>query len=208
MYLESFGTSALYNYTPYQPNQAALNNMYGSGDGCSAYGNRNFWRIFNDWFGRSTYDCRSGEQPYAEVMRVYNPTTFKHFYSAYICEVNTLVNRQGYRYEGVLHYQTAASSLYAVVVHRLYNPSTFQHLWATTQQDINNATQNAGYRYEGVAYYAVKPEVPDHVVVHRLYNPRSFRHLWATTQEDINNATQNAGYRYEGVAYYGAPPPQ
>lgn len=47
-------TAALYNYTPYQPNQAALNNLYGTGDSCSAYGNRNFWRMFNDWFG-STY---------------------------------------------------------------------------------------------------------------------------------------------------------
>ena len=53
VYIESQGTAALYNYTPYQPNSAALNNMYGTGDGCSAYGNRNFWRIFNDWFGSS-----------------------------------------------------------------------------------------------------------------------------------------------------------
>jgi hypothetical protein len=44
-------TAALYTYTPYQPNGAALNNMYGSGDSCSAYGNRNFWRQYNDWFG-------------------------------------------------------------------------------------------------------------------------------------------------------------
>jgi len=44
-------TAALYSYTPYQPNSAALNNLYGTGDGCSAYGNRNFWRDFNNWFG-------------------------------------------------------------------------------------------------------------------------------------------------------------
>jgi len=44
-------TAGLYNYTPYQPNQAALNNLYGTGDGCSAYGNRNFWRMYWDWFG-------------------------------------------------------------------------------------------------------------------------------------------------------------
>lgn len=49
--VETQATAGLYNYTPYQPNAAALNNMYGSGDGCSAYGNRNFWRIWNDWFG-------------------------------------------------------------------------------------------------------------------------------------------------------------
>jgi len=50
VYVENYSTAGLYNYTPYQPNQAALNNLYGLGDGCSAYGNRNFWRIYNDWF--------------------------------------------------------------------------------------------------------------------------------------------------------------
>lgn len=54
VFVENSATAALYTYTPYQPNTAALNNMYGTGDGCSAYGNRNFWRIFNDWFGPST----------------------------------------------------------------------------------------------------------------------------------------------------------
>lgn len=44
-------TQALYNYTPYQPNQAAINSGYGTGDGCSAYGNRNFYLYFTDWFG-------------------------------------------------------------------------------------------------------------------------------------------------------------
>jgi len=51
VFIETYGTAGLYNYTPYQPNQAALNNMYGTGDSCSAYGNRNFWRMFIDWFG-------------------------------------------------------------------------------------------------------------------------------------------------------------
>jgi hypothetical protein len=51
VYIESAATAALYTYTPYQPNQAALNNMNGTGDNCSAYGNRNFWRVYNNWFG-------------------------------------------------------------------------------------------------------------------------------------------------------------
>ena len=54
VYIENTATAGLYNYTPYRPNQAALNNLYGTGDGCSAYGNRNFWRYFNDWFGSTT----------------------------------------------------------------------------------------------------------------------------------------------------------
>ncbi len=51
-------TAALYYYTPYQPNAAALANMYGTGDGCSAYGNRNFWRLYTDWFGSTTSGVR------------------------------------------------------------------------------------------------------------------------------------------------------
>lgn len=58
-------TRALYIYTPYTPNQAALNNLYGTGDFCSAYGNRNFWRLFTDWFGDPTADPVTGE--YARV---------------------------------------------------------------------------------------------------------------------------------------------
>ena len=53
IFIESKATAALYTYTPYQPNQAALSNMYGSGDGCSAYGNRNFWSAYWDWFGNT-----------------------------------------------------------------------------------------------------------------------------------------------------------
>jgi hypothetical protein len=51
VFIENQATAGLYNYTPYQPNAAALSNLYGSGDGCSSYGNRNFWRLFTDWFG-------------------------------------------------------------------------------------------------------------------------------------------------------------
>lgn len=48
VYIQGRATAALYNYTPYQPNAAAL---AGSNDGCGAYGNLNFWRLYNDWFG-------------------------------------------------------------------------------------------------------------------------------------------------------------
>lgn len=44
-------TANLYNYTPYQPNAAALANLGGVGDACSSYGNRNFWVYMNTWFG-------------------------------------------------------------------------------------------------------------------------------------------------------------
>ena len=52
--IKNRATSALYRYTPYQPNQSALNAGYGTGDSCGAYGNRNFWLLFTDWFGSTT----------------------------------------------------------------------------------------------------------------------------------------------------------
>ena len=51
VYVANKATSALYYYTPYQPNAASLRAGYGTGDGCSSYGNRNFYNYFTDWFG-------------------------------------------------------------------------------------------------------------------------------------------------------------
>ena len=56
VYIANKATSALYYYTPYQPNAAALRAGYGTGDGCSAYGNRNFYNYFTDWFGSTKSD--------------------------------------------------------------------------------------------------------------------------------------------------------
>lgn len=47
-------TAGLYTYTPYTPNAAAMANLSGTGDACSSYGNRNFWRLFTQWFGSTT----------------------------------------------------------------------------------------------------------------------------------------------------------
>ena len=41
-------TADLYNYTPYQPDEAALT---GAGDECSAWGNLNFYAYWKAWFG-------------------------------------------------------------------------------------------------------------------------------------------------------------
>ncbi|WP_243224827.1 LGFP repeat-containing protein [Microbacterium sp. CIAB417] len=51
VYVANKATSALYYYTPYQPNAAAMRAGYGTGDSCSSYGNRNFYNYFTDWFG-------------------------------------------------------------------------------------------------------------------------------------------------------------
>ena len=60
--IQNRATAGLYYYTPYQPNAAALEHFYSvvpdghPGKACAAYGNRNFFRLFSDWFG----DPRAG----------------------------------------------------------------------------------------------------------------------------------------------------
>ncbi|WP_405219092.1 cell wall-binding repeat-containing protein [Agrococcus sp. Ld7] len=62
IFIRNAATAGLYNYTPYRPNQAALNNLYGTGDACSTYGNRNTWRMWTDWFGDPTLTVPSAKR--------------------------------------------------------------------------------------------------------------------------------------------------
>lgn len=51
VYIRNTATASLYNYTPYQPNAASLAAYPGEGDKCSSYGNRNFFMLFQKYFG-------------------------------------------------------------------------------------------------------------------------------------------------------------
>jgi uncharacterized protein with LGFP repeats len=56
VYVENKATASLYYYTPFRPNAAALKAGWGTGDACSAYGNRNFFNFFTSWFGSTQAD--------------------------------------------------------------------------------------------------------------------------------------------------------
>jgi hypothetical protein len=63
VYIQNQATADLYYYTPYQPNAAAIRAGYGEGDGCSSYGNRNFYNYFMDWFGSTA----AGGNPFGNI---------------------------------------------------------------------------------------------------------------------------------------------
>jgi uncharacterized protein with LGFP repeats len=67
VYIQNQATAGLYNYTPYTPNEAALRAGYGTGDGCSAYGNRNFFSYFADWFGSTQSGPASIDDKYVHL---------------------------------------------------------------------------------------------------------------------------------------------
>lgn len=81
VFIQNQATAALYIYTPYQPNQAALSNLYGTGDSCSSYGNRNFWRMFTDWFGNTTMVSSTAYIPNG-VYKLKNPTSSRYIDAA------------------------------------------------------------------------------------------------------------------------------
>lgn len=51
VHIRNQATANLYNYTPYQPNAQTLAHPKGPAGPCSTFGNLNFSRIFNSWFG-------------------------------------------------------------------------------------------------------------------------------------------------------------
>jgi len=53
VFIDNYATASLYIYTPYTPNDASLNAYPGTAP-CGSYGNRNFWFMWQEWFG-STY---------------------------------------------------------------------------------------------------------------------------------------------------------
>jgi hypothetical protein len=67
VFIENQATQGLYYYTPYVPNAAALANLNGTGDSCSAYGNRNFWRLFWQWFGDPHGPVTNGTTPVPDL---------------------------------------------------------------------------------------------------------------------------------------------
>lgn len=202
VFIETKATAALYTYTPYQPNQAALSNMYGTGDSCSAYGNRNFWRVFNDWFGSTLIDCKADEPILPQVYRLYNPNTYEHFYTAYQCEINVLTKRNGFQNLGAAFNTTLASQTWAVPILRLYNPSKQLHFWTSSVEESNSLQQSLGYQYEGIAYYTLNPTTSSTYPIYRIYNPKTHVHLWTASLSEADNANRYGGYRYEGPAFY------
>lgn len=207
VYISTNATAGLYNYTPYQPNQAALNNLYGTGDACSAYGNRNFWRVFTDWFG-STHvpiSCLGDEPQGDNVIRYYNPRTFMHFYTAKDCD-DSFLRWIGYRREGPAFHTSPAGSGQAVPVYRYYNPSTGLHMWATENMTAEQLeVSNTGYKIEaGIVFYVANSEIEGLHKIYRLYNPSTYIHIWTRdpTQEELDFLATKAGYTMnEGVAF-------
>ncbi|GAA4198389.1 hypothetical protein GCM10022219_27770 [Microbacterium oryzae] len=84
--IKNKATASLYYYTPYQPNAAALRAGYGTGDACSAYGNRNFYNYFTDWFGPTRAAMKGLIRVDSRDIYLLNGTSKVHVTSATLAE--------------------------------------------------------------------------------------------------------------------------
>ncbi len=102
--VQNLATSALYRYTPYQPNAGALAAGYGTAS-CGAYGNRNFYLYFEDWFG----GIRDTELKWENMKE---PRTMIIERITLVINANTYTTTNEWVKEGEHYYFTKKTTLY------------------------------------------------------------------------------------------------
>lgn len=206
VYIQNQATAGLYNYTPYQPNSSALSNLYGSGNSCSAYGNRNFWRLFNDWFGSTSAKCTANDRMGARVFRLFSVKKARHYYTAFECEANQLDATSSYRLEGVEFSQIVTPEPNISGVFRLKRGTKW--FWTIDPIERDNLVSKHKYRLEGTAFIGLTAASTNatKLPVYRLYNSVTGGHLWTTSIPERNKVDAQKSWRYEGIAYYMLPP--
>lgn len=148
VFIQNQATAALYNYTPYQPNAGALNNMYGTA-ACGAYGNRNYWRLYNDWFG-TTYGDTIGQYSY----RLYSPSSRDHYYTARENDRFNAKKYAGFKDDGIAFKVSPTQEAGMIPIYSMYNGRLTDHWLVPDGMSRYWGIVHGGYRDEGVAFYA------------------------------------------------------
>lgn len=135
-----------------------------------------------------------------DMLRLYNPHTGEHFYTADENEKRSLTI-QGWQYEGVGWVAPAKSN---IPVYRLFNSNVGDHHYTVNSVERDSLVR-AGWRYEGIGWYS--SETNRAYPVYRQYNARTVTgsHNY-TTNLNESRALVGAGWRDEGVAWYGVGP--
>lgn len=207
--IANWSTAALYDYTPYQPNQASLNAGYGSGDSCSSYGNRNFYNYFTDWFGPTHKMLIPGcaeatNTSLSCVWKVKNNNTGQEITTISYSQVDNYINNlNGYSFMGKSFLvrnpvapQTGNIPVYSVTL----SGSPF----LTTDKAEYNSLVSAGNQDNGIAFYADPAGSNTGYPVYRL-NSSTYGHVWTSDSNAVQTYISQ-GYTYEGVAFTALSP--
>lgn len=128
----------------------------------------------------------------ATLLRVYNPNSGEHHYTANTNERNHLV-RVGWRNEGNA-WDTPDKG---AAVYRLYNPNAGDHHYTVNANEKNHLVK-VGWRYEGISWQS-----GGSTPVYRLYNPnaRTGTHHYTLHAYEKDHLVK-VGWRYEGIGFY------
>jgi hypothetical protein len=155
VYISTKATAALYTYTPYQPNQAALNNLYGSvptsssfDSRCAAYGNRNFWRIFQDWFGNIYADPYSAAYYSQSAYPQVNPGQPANVFLEY----QNLGSQSWYDDSSLSGAPSGTYPVHLATSHAINRISVFSSTWPSANRPAN--TFAAVYESDGTTLAA------------------------------------------------------
>ncbi len=213
VYIENQATAGLYNYTPYQPNPSAIANLNGAGDSCGAYGNRNFWKLYNDWFGSTSYSFGnkpSNQSVYAKapctapfydstwVGRLYNPDTADYLFTTNRTEACVAIS-YGYIWDDLVMQNIPASDADAVPVYRIVNYSG--HLYTTDIGVRDNYINNFSYTNEGIAFYGYSTAKANTLPVSLLSNGKGSFFLTSAGKE-VQYFGENYGYFSYGTTLF------
>jgi hypothetical protein len=202
--IQNRSTQALYNYTPYQPNAAALAAPMGTTVHCGAYGNLNFLRYFNSWFGSTyvVYIPGCAEATNTNVACVWNVTTPLNE-NIYTVSYDDLVQKVGagaqYQNGYFLGINPLAANPGNIPVYKLLAPSGSTFL--TIDSNERNVLVNSyGYTDQGISFYVDPPSSNSGYPVFRLYNSNTHSHVW-TADYNHKMLLLNSGYSDEGIAF-------
>ncbi|HJA04392.1 MAG TPA: hypothetical protein H9800_05970 [Candidatus Microbacterium stercoravium] len=201
-------TAALYYYTPYQPNRAALAAGYGAAnDACASYGNRNFVNYYTDWFGGSGGGSAGSGQPAATSVHRFWSSTFDnaHFYTANAQEAQKLRSSdRNWVYEGTDFRVWPASNGScregSVAVHRFWSSPFESHFFTANSAEAQHVrASDRNWTYEGLAFCTAKSGTP----VYRFWSEKFDKHFYTANQSEANSLRRtDPNWTFEGTAFY------
>lgn len=211
--IQNKATAALYYYTPYQPNRAALAAGYGTGDSCSSYGNRNFVNYYTDWFGSGG---SGGSSPVPNPKDATSVARFwsskfdnAHFYTLNSAEANNLrKNDPNWAYEGTGFRAWATSSgscrTGTIPVYRFWSSKFESHFYTTNGAEMKKVRDtDKNWAYEGTAFCTAAKSSASTTPVYRFWSEKFGKHFYTANAAESKNLRENdRNWTYEGIALY------
>jgi hypothetical protein len=204
LFIRNRATSALYHYTPYQPNAAALAAGRAAAPPCGAYGNRNFFNYFTDWFGSTQKPLPGCDSRVAGVACVWElrAPTGEMFYTASLEERNNISYNAGFTYVGLAFYARTSPGDGMIPAYRLNNVGRQGYHFITTNAGEKDHLVSGGATLEGVAFYVDNAyNANTNYKTYRLVGPSG--HVF-TTSATRSAQLQAGGYTLKGVGFYSA----